>query len=302
MADGISTSPFEEASRRCTDLQIAFRSRQISRAGFSAEIKKITVQDESGGLWRLDEECRWHWFDGQGWIQRNPPPAGRPAAPPEPASNPGRPNLAWLKIGLLLVFGLLCLCLLVVITTGVLDQFNLLNWRRSPTEALSGPIDEVIQTPERQETLAETSPPALMPMSLSAEQQQVVDELDWPDTFMILEVDHREGQRIRQETWAYHQGKTTLTFLDGVFMAEGEVDRLPPGAIPTPYHPDQFILGSSLAQIRAGLAGVTLLPVEDAEPPESGIRLYAGPQLILGFLNDRLFYVDALAFVPEGSE
>lgn len=302
MANGFPASPFENALRSYTELQAAFRSGHLSRADFAAQIEKLTVQDGSGELWWLDETGRWRWFDGEHWMLRTPPPDGSALEAPSRPSKPGKNNLTWLKIGLPMIFGLLCLCLLVVITTGVLNRLNVLNLRHSPTEAITGPLEEAAQTPGRLEDETAATPPAFNPVSLSGEQQQVVEDLEWPDTFMIIEVDHREGRRIRQETWAYHQGKTTLTFLDGVFMAEGEVDRLPPGYVPTPYHPDQFPLGSSLAQVQAALAGITLLSVEDAEPPQGGVRLYAGPQLMLGFLNDRLFYVDALAFIPEGSE
>jgi hypothetical protein len=117
-----------------------------------------------------------------------------------------------------------------------------------------------------------------------------------------MEVDNKEGSQIRLEMWAYHGGKTSFTFTDGVFKFEGEVEALPVGYVPTPYHPNQFPLGSTPEQIMTLLPGVTIVPVQNSEGIQQGVLLYSGQQLILGFLNERLYYVDAMVFVPEGSE
>jgi len=43
-----------------------------------------------------------------------------------------------------------------------------------------------------------------------------------------------------------------------------------------------------------------LVPFENSGFIEEGVELYISQQLILGFLEDRLFYVDAMALAPEG--
>lgn len=137
---------------------------------------------------------------------------------------------------------------------------------------------------------------------LSEQQQIVYEEFDWPDSFMIMEVDDIEGRQVRLETWDYYGGKTSFTFSDGEFLVDGETETLPLGFLPTPFRPDMFILGSSFEEIQTLLAFYPLIPSSSSPALQEGVEIYAGQQLILGFLNDRLFYVDAMAFVPEGIE
>jgi hypothetical protein len=139
-------------------------------------------------------------------------------------------------------------------------------------------------------------------LELSEQQQMIVDQFDLPDTFIIMEIDDPQGNHVRLETWVYCQGKTSYTFIDGIFESDGEAITLPDDYFPTPYHPIQFPLGASPDQIQSLLTHVTLVPFENSEMLQEGIRLYISEQLILGFQEDRLFYVDAMAFVPDGDE
>jgi hypothetical protein len=77
---------------------------------------------------------------------------------------------------------------------------------------------------------------------------------------------------------------------------------LPTGFIPAPYRPTQFTLGASLEQVDALLLDYPLVPLENSEVVNPGAEMFVAQQLVLGFINNHLFYVDALAFVPEGSE
>jgi len=293
---------FTEVFGRYSDLKRAYRDGQISTDFFHAEIQKLTVQDAFGEHWHLDEAGRWHWYDGSRWVPRDPSRSALPPGIPDEDAADGKKGPKWLRIAVPIVFGLFCICLLAIIGTYVMDRLNLFDSIPAATEIAGG-----ISVDTTQEMIVPTSStinptmPAMM-VTLSEQQQLVVDDIDWPDSFMIFEIDTLEGARIRHETWVYFTGKTTFTFLDGVFAVEGETDSLPPGYVPTPHHPNQFPLGSSFAEVQALLPGYLLFPVEDEEPPEPGLQFYAGQQLILGFMNDRLFYVDALAFTPEGSE
>lgn len=87
-----------------------------------------------------------------------------------------------------------------------------------------------------------------------------------------------------------------------MFQIDGDVDPLPDGYQAAIYIPVQFMLGASLAQVEAVLVDFPLVSIESSDSVWEGLELYAGEQLLLGFQHNRLFYVDAIAYVPEGGE
>jgi len=156
--------------------------------------------------------------------------------------------------------------------------------------------DEVIST-EQLPVSTESS----YEFNLSEQQLTLVNDFGWPDSFTITEIDNTQGDHIRHEIWVYYQGRTSYVFLNGFFISSNEVEALPQGYIPTPYKPDQFKTGMSQEQMLAQLGETELFPLEDSDVIAEGVQLHFGQQLMLGFMLDRLVYVEALAFIPEGS-
>jgi hypothetical protein len=138
--------------------------------------------------------------------------------------------------------------------------------------------------------------------NLSEQQLTVVNDFGWPDSFTITEIDNTQGEHIRHEIWVYYQGRTSYVFLNGLFISSNEVEELPQGYMPTPFQPDQFQTGTSLDRLQIQIGESELLPLDDSDVISDGVQLYFGQQLIIGFMEDRLVYVEALAFIPEGSE
>jgi hypothetical protein len=297
---------FTEIESKFISMQNRYQAGELDLATYQAEVQKLVIQDYGGASWWLGGEAgQWHRYDGQEWVPQDPPFASASPEVPTPAPEPtgGKRKISWPLIVIPAALVLICLFIVVLYFIGVFDKLSeVVLGIPTPTEtALAteeepGLVDQLI-TPT-----AEPTHITLTLVELSQQQQLLIDEFNWPDSFTILEADDEQGEHVRFETWIYFQGKITYTFFDGVFHVEGDVETLPAGFIPTPHHPDQFPLGASPDQIQALLPDHSLVPIENSEAIQPGAQMYVAQQLVLGFLDNRLFYVDALAFIPEGSE
>jgi hypothetical protein len=134
---------------------------------------------------------------------------------------------------------------------------------------------------------------------LSDQQKVLVEEFGWPHFFTLLESEDAEGRPVRYEVWTYYDGQTSYTFLDGIFQFDEPAESLPSNALATPYHPNQFILGASAEQAMAQVPGTKWAAMPGVETFQEGMQIYLSQQLMVGFYQDRLIYIDAMAFVPE---
>ena len=216
--------------------------------------------------------------------------------------NKTKRKIAWPLLLLPIFVILCCLSLVFVVAAGLIVQlrdYPLIDLIPSQVAQIFTQVPILDETPM---WTPEASINLEQALELSEQQQMTVDQFSWPDTFIIMEIDDQQGNHVRLETWVYCQGKTSYTFTDGVFQSDGEAITLPDGNIPTPYHPNQFPLGASPEQIQSLLTNSTLVPFENSGFIQEGVDLYISQQLILGFLEDRLFYVDAMTSVPDGDE
>jgi hypothetical protein len=161
-----------------------------------------------------------------------------------------------------------------------------------------------ISQPRGDDTLSGTINPV---RSLSAQQRQLVDMFGWPHSFTLLEIAGDDEESHCSEAWTYYDGKTTYYFLDGEYHEWEPVDPLPEGSIATPYHPDEFLIGSSPDAVAKAVApGDEWILAEEAgyllESTLDDAEIYAAPQLVAGFYQDHLIFLEALALVPKGDE
>jgi len=215
--------------------------------------------------------------------------------------NKTKRKIAWPLIILPIFIVLCCISLVIVVAASLIVQQSDFSF----SDLIPDKVDQIFtQEPAPDEIPSWISEPSdsMQQLILSEQQQMTADQFSWPDTFIIMEIDDEEGNHVRLETWVYCHGKTSYTFTDGIFQTDGEAITLPDGYIPTPYQPNQFPLGASPDQIQSLLTNSTLVPFENSGFIQEGVELYISQQLILGFLEDRLFYVDAMASVPEGVE
>lgn len=124
-----------------------------------------------------------------------------------------------------------------------------------------------------------------------------------PDAFVIT-VDEVNGEWSRFESWSYLNAGVLIDFVDGEVLWETVIDDVPDGSLlPLDYAPDEFVMLSSSNETFSLLDGAELTPVDSAVDFDvEGAELWAGEQLALGFVDDRLIYVESFVLAPGEQE
>lgn len=127
----------------------------------------------------------------------------------------------------------------------------------------------------------------------------VLEEMGPPDAFSIT-FDELEGQIVRWESWSYFDFNTQFDFIDGELLWRIELEPVEDGSIYAHwYDPLEFQAGMSRSQVESLLSDQELLEVDlDALDLEGGLIL-AGDQILLGFQDDQLFYVETVILSPD---
>jgi hypothetical protein len=283
MSTPISSLPpaFQALEARLADLQARYRRSEIDASRYQAEVQALTLQDEAGRTWWLGGEAgAWHIWDGTRWV-RSAPPVGFQPSVPAVASKPkrtGRPMILGCGLGVLIVIVLAAV-------------FLIIGWQAYQQEPMI--VDGV-----------EPNDLALSQYSLSSDQQNMIDQLGYPEAFAILfyEEEQVDGSfmDVRFETWSYYTSGVEYTFINGVQEAEDPLEfGLVGDLIPIPYQPEQFVAFMSLDEViaSAGLETYMVIPLEK-EIVEDG-EVYYADELTFGLKNDELRYVEALAVELE---
>jgi hypothetical protein len=126
----------------------------------------------------------------------------------------------------------------------------------------------------------------------------VMEEMGPPDAFTI-NFRELEGQMVRWETWSYFDYTTMFEFVDGELIWTIELEEVPNGSIFAHwYDPFQFQAGLSPADIGFLLADQELLEVDLTDLDLEGSLALAGDQILLGFVDDQLVYVETVILSP----
>jgi hypothetical protein len=220
-------------------------------------------------------------------LQQSPPPLT--AQPPRSKKK---------KFLFILIPALIVICVVTfVLGVSLLNRADRVNQPIDPI----GNMDSGEITNNQSSVQEDTAKPIEL-VAFSSQQQFLVEDLGWPDAFSISEIETNAGGRVRVETWLYYSESASYTFADGEFHSTGTAESIGERFIPTPHHPDQFPLGSSPQQIQTLLPDHGLTKIKNSNAFLDDVQLYVCQQLILSFQDNRLFYVESLAFVPEGGE
>lgn len=127
------------------------------------------------------------------------------------------------------------------------------------------------------------------------ERPNVVARLGKPDSFFITLEERADGSISRYEEWTYINQQTIFYFIDGVFMGSDTMD-YSTGLIAAPYwyDPFQFTEITSIDDIRK-IVGNDLSEMESPSEFGGDMILYAGDQILVGFANGNLEYVETFA-------
>lgn len=122
----------------------------------------------------------------------------------------------------------------------------------------------------------------------------VLEKLGPPDAFS-LRFDDLQGQTVRWETWSYFDFGTRFDFVDGELLWTIELEPIPDVAIYAHfYDPEDFRGGMTIAQVKALLDDQVLEEIDlRAVDLEGGVAL-VGDQILLGFQDDRLVFVETV--------
>lgn len=132
---------------------------------------------------------------------------------------------------------------------------------------------------------------------------ELLAQLGPPESF-VLSADEVGGRVSRFESWQYWSSGTQVDLVDGEIAWNIALDPLPDGSfLPLFYSPDEFVLLSSFAEVDERLGDVEFTSVDDAAADlgVEGAELWAGEQILLGFVDDRLVHVQTYPLAPEAS-
>ncbi len=127
----------------------------------------------------------------------------------------------------------------------------------------------------------------------------ILEQMGPPDAF-TLSFEELNGQMVRQEEWSYFDDLTRMDFVDGTLLWTLRIEALPDASLYASYYdPQSFTEGISLAQVQALLPNQDLVEIDTSDQGIPGGQLVAGDQILLGFDQDRLVYVQTFPLMPE---
>ncbi|TFH32464.1 MAG: hypothetical protein E4G99_12695 [Anaerolineales bacterium] len=131
----------------------------------------------------------------------------------------------------------------------------------------------------------------------------VLEEMGAPDAFTIS-FEELEGIPVRWETWSYFDFNSRFDFMDGELLWTIELEPVSDGSIYAHfYDPRDFQASLSVAEVRTLLSDQQLVEIDLSEGDIPGGYILAGDQILLGFDQDRLVYVETFILSPaEGDE
>lgn len=311
MSESQLPTPFDEVYQKFVTIQNAFKSGLIDAEKFQSELEQLEFKDHIGDLWRLSKDGQWYWHNGIEWARREPTASlvvpeeiSQSTSVPLQTEEKSKRKISWLLIVIPIGVVIIGIGLLTVLYfTGVFDSFvKPGNQALQQTDQAETPI--VQSTPVTQEESSTVQPTTipLTPITLSEDQQLILDDFGWPDAFTIMEIDDADNNSQRVETWSYYDYQTSLTFSEGVFLYDEVEEQLSGEILQTTFHPNDFPLGISMGQIGELLPDLTLVPIENVDYLLEGLDIYFGESIVLGFYNNRLFLIDAWADLLEGAE
>ena len=229
-------------------------------------------------------------------------PASKPAAISSTAGSssrkPKRSPLALLLVGVASLVALgVCACGAIFVLS------RLSGTNRQAASQAPGAVQPA------ESAIAPTSSPldlqAALTIAAQDERSELLARLGRPDVFTISDQEV-EGGRVRYEAWQYDQFGLQVDLVDGAILWTMDIDPGPAGSIyPAWYGPLDFELGSSpdtvmklAAELSPGGQPPTLIDLAEGGDELSGVLMLAGDQILFGFQDGRLVYVETVALTP----
>jgi hypothetical protein len=139
----------------------------------------------------------------------------------------------------------------------------------------------------------------VMAVPLVDERTDTLELLGAPDAF-TLQWQELQGQIVRWEEWSYFDFESRFDFVDGVLLWTLDIEPAPSGSLYAHrFNPLEFEAGMTMAEVQSMLPDiqVTVITLEEVDIP-FGV-LFAGDQILLGFDEEGLVYVQTFILEPE---
>jgi len=143
-------------------------------------------------------------------------------------------------------------------------------------------------------------------VQLSADQKQVVEEFGPPESFrLIVSKETLNGKKkvVRIEVWNYYRLKSRVTFIDGKYEKDEEIEDVPDWTLlPIIYRPEQFANEMSLEEVKKKIIGdrhYEKLDVPADILPGTRLTVIGFEQIMMGFDHGKLVYVETVPLFPK---
>jgi hypothetical protein len=171
----------------------------------------------------------------------------------------------------------------------------------SLSSATPPPEKQNTQTAEDQSALIDKAMTLDEALSISPEDNrpQVLRQMGAPDAFKIT-FTQLNSQPVRQDEWSYFDDKTRFDFIDGALAWTLALEPMPDSTLNASYYdPMSFTPGMTVDEVKALLGNQELVQVDLAENGITGGSALAGDQILLGFDQGNLVYVETFALIPQ---
>lgn len=128
---------------------------------------------------------------------------------------------------------------------------------------------------------------------------EILKRMGRPDTFKIT-FETLNLKVVRYEQWSYFDDQTCMDFMNGTLVSTEKLDPLPDGSIfASEYDPQSFQAGMSPQDVTTLMGDTQLTQLDTADEGVTGGLVMAGQQILLGFDQGQLVYVETLVLTPQ---
>lgn len=129
---------------------------------------------------------------------------------------------------------------------------------------------------------------------------QVLQQMGPPDSFRIT-FEEVDGKPLRQDEWSYFNDKTRFDFINGNLLWTINIQPMPDMAMTAiTYDPMSFKDDMTEEEVRALLSDQQLVKVDASNYGVPGGEILAGNQILLGFDQGKLVYVETFSLAQRG--
>jgi hypothetical protein len=128
---------------------------------------------------------------------------------------------------------------------------------------------------------------------------EILQRMGRPDAFRIT-FDTLNSQVVRYEEWSFFDDRTRLDFIDGTLVSTEQLELVPDGTIfASDYDPQSFYASMPVSEVKSILDGQEFVEEDTAQTGEPGGLLLVSRQILFGFDQGQLVYVETLVLTPE---